>query len=506
MPYGLQRPLYAIVKRARFICAKLALCGVAIAALSICPRAYGDVGVILNESLDTSVARITGSGHSAVYFSRICPDGPVKLRMCRAGEHGSVISNYTSLGESPSFEWNIVPLDVYVYGVADARNRPLVGTEKIKGLLEEKYREEHLEPYCEGPSCVSSNKAEWKEMVGADISRSMYVFVVETTLQQDQELIAKFNSMPNENHFNGFTRNCADFTHDVINTYFPGATHRDYINDFGMTSPKAIAHSFTRYALKHPGARFRVLHFAQVPGTIKRSSECRSGTEQLYHSKKLLVPMALFADHELPVIAASYILTGRFNPERELEEHPSAEATEIEYEIRDAKSEKDAPLTQELKAARGDERSRFLGTPQEWKQHRADLDSMIDEAVRMEVIPDRAYLDRLFKYIDDAGTPSTGKNGSVWMSLTDNDGKKDVGVSANNILAQDSDASLAYEILLARVNRMLKSPKHSRETMPQLKDDWDLLQRARVRCLWSRVQSTTAVVHDDKAGATANKN
>jgi len=35
--------------------------------------AYGDVGVVLNESLDTSVARITGSGHSAVYFSRICP-------------------------------------------------------------------------------------------------------------------------------------------------------------------------------------------------------------------------------------------------------------------------------------------------------------------------------------------------------------------------------------------------------------------------------------------------
>src|SRR5208282_1262985 len=110
--------------------------------------------------------------------------------------------------------------------------------------------------------------------------------------------------------------------------------HRDYVNDFGMTSPKAIAHSFTRYALKHPDARFRVLHFAQLPGTVKRSSECRSGTEQLYHSKKLLVPMLLFADHELPVVAASYVLTGRFNPEHELQEHPSAEATEIDYQLR----------------------------------------------------------------------------------------------------------------------------------------------------------------------------
>ncbi len=42
-------------------------------ACLICSRAYGDVGVVLDESLDTSVARITGSGHSAVYLSRICP-------------------------------------------------------------------------------------------------------------------------------------------------------------------------------------------------------------------------------------------------------------------------------------------------------------------------------------------------------------------------------------------------------------------------------------------------
>ena len=46
-----------------------------------CLRACADVGVVLNESLDTSVDRITGTGHSAVYLSRICPDSPVKLRL-----------------------------------------------------------------------------------------------------------------------------------------------------------------------------------------------------------------------------------------------------------------------------------------------------------------------------------------------------------------------------------------------------------------------------------------
>ncbi len=470
----------------RWFCLMFAL------ALTTSSRAYGDVGVVLNESLDTSVARVTGSGHSSVYFSRICPDGPVRLRLCHPGEQGSVISNYTSLGETPSFEWNIVPLNVYVYGVADSQNRTLIGSQKIKSVLEQKYREEQLVAYCPGPPCETSNKAEWKEMVGADISRSMYVFVVETTVQQDLDLIAKFNALPNENHFNGMTRNCADFTKEVINTYFPHATRRDLVNDFGMTSPKAIARSFTRYALKHPDARFRVLHFSQVPGTVKRSSECRSGTEQLYHSKKLLVPMAIFADHELPVVAASYVLTGRFNPERELEEHPSAEATEIDYQIRQAKSEKDAALTADLEKAKNEERDRYLGTPQEWKQYRARLNSMIQEAVDDEIIPERSYLAHVFRDVDEKGTPVADSNGEMWITFSEQGKQSQVGVSANNILNRDSDPRLAYQLLLERVNQVLKSPKHSRETMPQLKNDWALLQRARARCLASSANPALA--------------
>src|SRR5271154_4061841 len=75
------------------------------------PRASADAGIVLNESLDTSVARITGSGHSAIYLSRICPDNsPTKMRLCRPGEQGSVLSNYTTLGEDQPYEWNIVPL------------------------------------------------------------------------------------------------------------------------------------------------------------------------------------------------------------------------------------------------------------------------------------------------------------------------------------------------------------------------------------------------------------
>ena len=303
---------------------------VALLACLISSRAYGDVGVILNETLNESVARVTGSGHTAARLLANLPRlPPIKLRLCRPGENGSVMSNYINLGEDERYEWNIAPFNLYVYGVDDPVDRPMFGTEKIKAVLEERYLNQALARYCTVKDCLKGGKAEWREMVSANMIRSMYIFVVKTTLQQDEDLIAKFNALPNENHFNGMTRNCADFTKNVIDTYFPHSAHRDVINDFGMTSPKAVARTFSHYAQNHPASNFRVLHFSQLPGTIKRSTEPRSGTEQLYRSKKLLIPMVVFADHELPVVAAAYLLTGRFNPEREFEQHATVEPVQL---------------------------------------------------------------------------------------------------------------------------------------------------------------------------------
>src|SRR5258708_26965708 len=124
-------------------------------------NANGDVGVVLNESLDTSVARITGSGHTAVYFSRICLESPVKLRLCQAGEQGSVMSNYTTLGEDQPFEWNVVPLNVYLYGVENAHYRPLVGSQQIKHVLDERYREKSLSEYFASEAFRTSHQVEW---------------------------------------------------------------------------------------------------------------------------------------------------------------------------------------------------------------------------------------------------------------------------------------------------------------------------------------------------------
>jgi len=460
-----------------------------------------DVGVLLNESLDTNLARITGSGHSAVYFSRICPESPVKLRLCRPDEQGSVISNYTTLGEDQPFEWNVVSLSTYMYGVEDPQNRPLFGSQKIKHALEERYRANFLAGYCEGATCRTSGKAEWREMVAATLSRSIYIFVVETSVEQDRDLIAEFNSLPNRNHFNGITRNCAEFSRRIINTYFPHAARADYLNDFGLITPKAIARSFTRYGERHPEAHLRVLHFAQLPGTIKRSTECRSGTEQLYHSKKLLVPMILFADHELPFMAASYLLTGRFNPEHELEQHPTAQSSDMAQEIREAKSEKDAPREQQLESVVNQESEELVGTVQEWKRYRGEFASLTNEAIRREIIPDYDFLGRLFKYLDHAGTLSVDAHGALWLDISEGGKPAKLGLSRSNIFASGTDSQWAYSLALARANHYLKSPKHSREIMPEFKDDWALLEAARINSSTSAAANSTLPSVDTRATA-----
>jgi hypothetical protein len=448
-----------------------------------CPEARADVGVILNDSLDTSVARITGSGHSAVYLSRVCAETPIKLRLCRRGEMGSVISNYTSLGEDQPFEWNVVPLSVYLYGVDDPRFRPLFASARIKQALEEKYRERYLAKYCTSITCRTSNKAEWREMVGATLSRSLYVFVVKTTVQQDLAFIREFNSFPNVNHFNGISRNCATFTRRVINSFFPHSAHADYLNDFGMTSPKAIARSFTHYALKHPEMNFRVLHFAQLPGTIKRSSPPRSGTEQLYRSKKLVVPMAIFAEYELPVVAGTYLLTGRFNPERELEKHPaSIQLAATRRNSRSAEFKHDTARSNDPDAEI-ERRMDVVGSAKEWKHYRKELDAITDEAVLEGIIPYREYPQRFLEDLGKSDNPVVDRDGALWLKVPEEGRTRKLGASASNILSPDSDSRLAYILLLARTDRILNSPMRSRETVVAFMGDWKRLQEARARAL-----------------------
>ena len=276
------------------------------------------------------------------------------------------------------------------------------------------------------------------------------------------------------NHFNGFSRNCADFSKHIINTYFPHATHRDFINDFGITSPKAVARTLARYAHHHPELQYRVVHSLNRLHE-RQHSECRSGTEQLYHSKKLLVPMAFFAWHALPAVAGSYLLTGRFNPQHEFEQHASVRETSTEDELKTAESDRRQDRRSE---AQGGERAGTRGgkraTPKEWAAYREEFNSIVSEAVRDDLIPERDSLDHVFKELNARGKPFVDERGGLWLEVERGGETVKIGLSPNNVLAPGSDRPLAYQMILAHVDDMLKSSPRRREEIPQFQQTWGL--------------------------------
>jgi len=453
------------------VCALLLLAGA---------PARADVGVVLNEALGSGGDRISATGHSAVYFSRICPETAVKLRFCRPGEQGSVLSTYTGFGESRPYEWNIAPLGVFVYGEANASQWPLVGTQNIKSAIEAAYRKKYLAALCPA-ECGADQKADWRYMAGAGLSRNVYIFVVETTEEQDRELIEKFNRLPNQNHFNLLTRNCADFTREVINTYFPHAAGKEYLNDFGMSSPKAMARSLTRYAQKHPELKFHVLHFPQLPGTLKRSGTVRDGTEQLYHSILFLVPLAAFADYVLPAALVSYEITGRLDPVKEWQEHPTIEEAEISSRLREAKAEQDREQLAELKRADRQERERVLGTRKVWESYRRQLHARIEQAVESGLLPSPDAVDSILQELEKSGTPRFDARGGLWMDVAEAGHVSRLGLTARNLLSPESDPRLAYRLMLARTDRILRGPKRGRESLLLFRRNWALMEAAAKR-------------------------
>ena len=224
-----------------------------------------------------------------------------------------------------------------------------------------------------------------------------------------------------------------------------------------MTSPKAVARTFTHYALGHPESQLRVMHFAQVPGTIKRSRIVRSGTEQLFHSGKLAVPITLLAHYALPVVTTSYLTTARFNAEKTFEQHPAS--------LFAPEGAPPDPQQQLL----------IVGTPAQWRDLRRVLNSVMDESPANEA---HHELNRFFKQIDEAGTPYLDSNGATWVEISTHGKSARLGLSASNIVAPGSDFALSYEF---RASRILKSPTHARETLLEFQQDWADLERASAR-------------------------
>jgi len=441
----------------------------------LCTCARADVGLLLGESTGLGMSRWTSAGHSAVYLSNVCADSPIHLRPCAPGQQGIVLSNYVTFSENKPYEWNAVPLSVFLYGVDDPQNRPLYASPELRAALQNRVRETWLRDICpEGP-CTDS-KSHWRDMIAATFVRDVYMFVASTTPAQDEAFIAKFNTLPNVDHYNGFTRNCADFARIVVNTYFPGAAKPDHMNDFWMTSPKAISKSFTHYAVKHK-LNFHVVRYTQIPGSYRPSSDARKGTELVFTTKKWFFPM-LLKSNELAIFTASYLLTGRFNPERELHRRPTEEVTAQIIEAKSARRSHERDLARELTSQSDEIRKQEFGTAEQWERYSAALAEYTADAGqrRLSVVQNAKDFANA---MDENAAPVIDGDGALWLEYRDGESVRRVGASASNVNAVGSDAGLAYQMMLVRVRAELHSPAKNREMLPEFESDWRLLQEAR---------------------------
>lgn len=105
------------------------------------PPARANVTVLLEEPYSYDGA-LAGTGHTAVYLTRVCAATPVMLRRCRPEEHGAVISRYTHIA---GYDWIAIPLVPYLYAVESPDDIPLYADPRLVAFLRDQYRRAHLE-------------------------------------------------------------------------------------------------------------------------------------------------------------------------------------------------------------------------------------------------------------------------------------------------------------------------------------------------------------------------
>jgi hypothetical protein len=290
--------------------------------------ARADVALFMEEPFGEFGA-MNPTGHSSIYLSRVCAASLVSLRRCQPGEQGVVISRYHQIA---GYDWIAIPLIAYLYAVDRPGEIPREVTREEVAELRDDYRRRHLEQVAPDGPGGAAPKGDWIQLVGAAYDRTIYAFEIETAEDRDDQLIGELNASPNNKRFNILLHNCADFSRQVIDFYFPKAVHRNFTADVGIMTPKQAAKCLVSYAKRHPELRFSDFVIPQVPGTVPRSKPIRGVLESLVKSKRYAVPLGALVAIQPYLgggLAYAWIADGHFNPRRLVSMPEAAEPPDI---------------------------------------------------------------------------------------------------------------------------------------------------------------------------------
>jgi hypothetical protein len=465
-------------------------------------RARADVTVFLQGALGVS-GEGSSAGHVSLYFSNICSDSPVELRLCKPGEMGVVIAYYPDFGTDQNHEWLAIPVLHYLYGVEDESRIPIYVNGEIRVLLREAYRRKYLTGVVSDTAVAIKPDGRWREVIGTLYNREIYSFTFKTTPKQDAAVVEKINSMSNKKRFNLIYYNCADFTREIFNAYFPGAAHRDMLNDFTMTSPKAIAKSTNGYGHSHPELLFTVNRYTQLPGPIRRSLNPRNFSEHAIKSKKYLIPQLLFKPLLTAIFATSYYTIGRFDPYKAFVEFGSAELARLnleEYQLKkniipverddisvsgfgdtEGGSVRERPSLKTIAEKKGAEHLRLFGEKKIWDKYKADFAPILQKAIDEGLFADYKEVRTFFKDLELQSEPAFDDNNDLILKVRDYGEDHVLGLTRENILGSRSNSRLAYKLLLAIIDAQLKTGEKKRELLGSFTMNWDLMTRLSAR-------------------------
>jgi hypothetical protein len=408
----------------------------AIAALGIYSAQLNAQVTLLLEEPYSYDGTFAGTGHAALYLSRVCAESPTVLRRCGSEEPGVVLSRYHHIG---GHDWIAVPLIPYLYAVKDPADIPLFADAKVVEFLRHEYlRNEMPEEAGDlGPRSPSN------QLAGSAYDRTTYGFRIATRPEQDDELIRMLNAAPNNEAYKVFDRNCADFVKQIINFYYPHAIHRNVIADLGVTTPKQSAKSLVHFSKHHPEMQLTTFIIPQVPG-LKSSKPVHGVVESVVLAKKYVTPVLLFHPFLVGGVEAAYWAGWRFNPSKGAFIFDPADAN--------VWGRLDPPLTSD--------------------QRRFYQKSI--SALRRDIREDGGLGWRGFS---KGAEPRLDAEGQLFLRSEVNGEPMQVGICRENAFRVSAPPEVVQDLLLTRLEQELK-PKPVRISKRQVESDWELLQRA----------------------------
>ncbi len=420
--------------------------GSLVATLLVCSSFAGASATLLLEEPYGTMGFFTATGHAAVYLSGVCADTPLVLRRCVPGETGVVLSRYDGVG---GHDWVAIPLIPYLYAVERPEDVPLFADAKMALFLRDRYRRKYLEDIAPDVKNGETPGGNWYQLVGSSYDRTIYGFEIQTTPEQDEVLIRKYNSSPNVSHFHLVSNNCADFAKGVLNFYYPKSLHRSLIADIGITTPKQISKMLTKFSDRHPELRFSRLIIAQVPGSMPRSSTVHGVVESFFKSKKYIVPSAVVSPIFAGCVAAVYVGAGAGHFE------PSRNAM-----VFVVGNDPERPLDREDRRAYQLQLKHFLAGayPEKPRQN-------TDKA--WERLQSKAKTG-----VDDQGRPV--------LQVQMGDSTVQIGMAVDNLLDGNAPPQLVRQLLEARLQSELRRRSSQGISESEVDRDWKLLQNIMV--------------------------